>query len=149
MRVIFLIVLLCGALFYSYIAFENLNFLTRTGRLGPGFFPRMIGVSATILVLWALLEELRRPSQDDETEAVWQDVVVLMALAVGYAVLLRLFGGFVSTVIFLAVALSILNKGQHLRNAITAVLVPVAIYLLFDKVLNASMPPALFDLIPL
>ena len=28
----------------------------------------------------------------------------------------------------------------------TAVLVPAAVYLLFDRVLNASMPPALLDL---
>lgn len=149
MRVVFLIVLLGGALFYSYIAFENLNFMTRTGRLGPGFFPRMIGVLAMALALWALIEELRTRRDSDDDEGHWADVVVLIGLAIGYAVLLRLFGGFVATVIFLAAALSILNKGRRVQNAVIAVAVPVAIYLLFDKVLNASMPPALFDLVPI
>lgn len=149
MRLAFFIVLLCGAIFYSYIAFENLNFMTRTGRLGPGFFPRLIGVAAVALTLWALIEELRTRRESDDDEGHWGDVFVLIGLAVCYAVLLRLFGGFVSTVIFLAAALTVLNKGQMVRNAVISVAVPVAIYLLFDKVLNASMPPALFDLVPI
>ena len=149
MRAVFLLVLLAGAVFYSYVAFENLNFMTRTGRLGPGFFPRVIGVAAVALTIWALVEEWRTDRRDEDTAGLWTDVVVLIGLAVGYAVLLRVFGGFVSTVVFLAVALSILNREKLAQNAIIAVIVPVAIYLLFDKVLNASMPPALIEILPI
>lgn len=146
MRVIFLIVLLAGALFYSYVAFEELNFMTRTGRLGPGFFPRLIGVATIAVVVWALVDEFRNRQANEGTATQWREVAVLIALAFAYAVLLRLFGGFVATVIFLAAALSLLNRGHILQNAVIALAVPVAVYLLFDKVLNASMPPALFDL---
>ena len=73
-------------------------------------------------------------------------LALLMALALGYAVLLRLFGGLVATVIFLAVALSLLNRGKPLKNALISVLVPAFVYLLFDRILNANMPPALIDL---
>ncbi len=148
MRRVFLVVLLAGAIYYSYVAFADLNFLTRTGRPGPGFFPRLIGVTAAIMILWTLIEDLRQNEAERERSnpQAWKDVVLLMALAVSYAVLLRLFGGFVATVIFLGTTLMILNRGQLLKNVALSILIPGGVYLLFDRVLNANMPPALFEL---
>ena len=148
MRRVFLVVLLAGAIYYTYVAFADLNFLTRTGRPGPGFFPRLIGVSAILITLWTLVEELRKAESERvrSNPQAWKDVVLLMALALGYAVLLRLFGGFVATVIFLGVTLMILNRAQPVKNLILALVIPGGVYLLFDRVLNANMPPALFDL---
>lgn len=146
MRIAFLLVVLTGALFYTYVAFVDLSFLTRTGRLGPGFFPRIVGVAAVAVTLWALVEELRSRSVEEGSPQQWLDVATVIVLALGYAVLLRLFGGLVATFIFLAVALSVLNRGRHLRNAAVAVLVPSGVYLLFDRLLNANMPPALIAL---
>ena len=146
MRIAFTLVLLAGAIFYSYIAFTDLSFMTRTGRLGPGFFPRIVGVSAIVVTLWTLIDELRKQNVSDGDPNQWGDVVLLMVLGIGYAVLLRLFGGFIATFIFLVVALFFLNRGHHIKNLIIAVLVPSGVYLLFDQVLNANMPPALFAL---
>ena len=146
MRIVFLVVLLAGTIFYSYIAFSDLSFLSRTGRLGPGFFPRIIGVSAAIITLWVIIEEMRRGLIAEGTREQWQDVAILIALALGYAVLLKLLGGFVATLIVLAVTLSVLNPRRHITNALISGLLPAGIYLLFDKLLNASMPPALFEL---
>ena len=146
MRVIFLIVLLAGAVFYSYVAFADLGFLTRTGRLGPGFFPRVIGVSTVAFLLWAVIDELRSRAAAEGSAEQWRDVLTITALAIGYAVLLRLVGGFVATLLFLMGTLSVLNPGRYLQNAAIAVVVPVAVYLLFDRLLNANLPPALFDL---
>ena len=155
MRIVFLVAVLCAAIFYSYIAFVDLQFFNMRGRPGAGFFPRIIGVSMVIMTLWAIMDALRDrrtvaaggpPGADDAPDGRWRDFVLLMAMALGYAVLIRLFGGFVATVIYLGFALTLLNPGKHLTNALVAVLFPVAVYLLFDRVLNASMPPALFDL---
>ncbi|WP_299749483.1 tripartite tricarboxylate transporter TctB family protein, partial [uncultured Boseongicola sp.] len=63
-----------------------------------------------------------------------------------YAVLLRLLGGFPASVIYLGVALFFVNEGKHLQNAILAVVIPSTVYILFDRVLNANMPPALYNL---
>jgi len=146
MRIVFMLVLLAGALFYSYIAFIDLSFMTRTGRLGPGFFPRIIGVATVVVTLWVLVDEVRKRNLAEENVQTWRDVIVLMALALGYAVLLRLFGGFVATAIFLAVTLSIVNRGHLYKNMLIAILIPTGVYLLFDRFLNANMPPALFPL---
>lgn len=146
MRIVFTLVLLAGAIFYSYIAFSDLSFMTRTGRLGPGFFPRVIGIAAIVVILWTLVDELRARTASDDKNHHWGDVALLIALAIGYAILLRLFGGFIATLIFLFVTLFFLNPGQHLKNLIVSVAVPVGVYLLFDQLLNANMPPALFEL---
>ena len=147
MRIGFLVVLLAGAVFYSYVAFADLNFMTRTGRLGPGFFPRMIGGMAIVALIWVILDEMRSSTPQYEDDTRWSDVLVLMVLAVGYAVLLRLFGGFVATVIFLLVALALLNRGRHITNVAVSFLVPTGVYLLFDQLLNAGMPPGLFEIL--
>ncbi|NKX44542.1 tripartite tricarboxylate transporter TctB family protein [Roseicyclus persicicus] len=157
MRIVFLVALLGGAIFYTYIAFSDLNFMTRTGRLGPGFFPRLVGAAMVVMTFWAILDALRdrrmvaaggAPGPDDAPEGVWRDFLLLLGLAFGYAILVRLFGGFVSTVVYLIAALSLLNPGRHLQNALVAVIFPTGVYVLFDRVLNANMPPALFDILP-
>ena len=153
MRIVFLIALLGGAIFYTYIAFADLNFMTRTGRLGPGFFPRLVGLGIIVMTLWALLDALRdaRMATDGGVtaglaDARWRDFVLLVGLVLGYAVLIRLFGGWISTVAYLGLALSLLNPGKLLQNALVAVIFPTTVYLLFDRVLNANMPPALINL---
>jgi putative tricarboxylic transport membrane protein len=149
MRIAFMLTVLAGGIYYSYVAFEDLNFLTRTGRLGPGFFPRIVGVMIVVLTIWALTDTLRGGRDDPEAPGSWRDAAMLMALAIIFAVALKLFGGFVATVIYLALALSVLNRGKHLQNAVLSLVVPIAIYLLFDQLLNASMPPGLMKILPI
>jgi len=146
MRIVFLVVFLAAAIYYTYVAFIDLNFLTRTGRPGPGFFPRSIGILGILFILWTLIVDMRYSDSERTDPARWRDVVLLMALCLSYAVMLRLFGGFIATVIFLAITLMILNRGRLRQNAMVAILIPGGVYLLFDRVLNANMPPALFDL---
>ena len=50
-----------------------------------------------------------------------------MVMAVAYAVLIRVFGGFVATLVYLGVALVVLNPGRHVTNALVTVLFPVAV----------------------
>lgn len=155
MRIVFLLALLGAAIFYSYIAFFDLGFLTRTGRIGPGFFPRIVGGAMIVMTLWALVDALRdrraqaegaAPGPNDAPHGLWRDVIVLMLLVLGYAVMLRLFGGYVATVAYLGLALFTFNPGRPLQNAAVAVIFPSAVYLSFDRLLNANMPPALFTL---
>ncbi|PWK62511.1 tripartite tricarboxylate transporter TctB family protein [Roseicyclus mahoneyensis] len=159
MRIAFLLTVLGGAIFYTYIAFTDLGFMTRTGRLGPGFFPRVVGLGIVVFTLWALFDALRDARLSAQGAAVtgpgdahstgrWRDAATLMGLAVGYGILLPIFGGFVATVIYMLIALSIINSGKHLLNVILAIVIPAGVYLLFDRILNASMPPAMFDIIP-
>lgn len=142
MRIAFYLALLVGGGLYARVAFAELDFLTRSGRPGPGFFPRIIGASLIAATLWALLDSLRASERGSEEGGSLRDLVPLLALAIGYATLLRLTGWLPATFAFLAFALSFLNWGRHVQNASIAVGAPIGIYLLFDRLLNASMPPA-------
>lgn len=149
MRIAFMLFVLAAAVYYTSVAFLDLNFLTRSGRLGPGFFPRIVGTMMVLLTIWSLSDVLRAGRSDEPDSGRWRDVLMLMALSLIFAVTLRLFGGFIATVIFLALTLSVMNRGKPVQNALLSVLVPVVVYLLFDKVLNASMPPGLFEILPI
>ncbi|MEM8956263.1 MAG: tripartite tricarboxylate transporter TctB family protein [Pseudomonadota bacterium] len=146
MRLAFLFLVLAGAVYYTYVAFLDLSFLSRTGRLGPGFFPRIVGVAAIVMTVWVILDTLRESRAPDDESSTWGDLLVLMALVLGYAVLLRLFGGLIATVVYLGLTLSYLNRGRYRQNAILSLAIPGFVYLLFDRLLNANMPPALFDM---
>lgn len=146
MRIAFLFFVLAASIYYTYVAFVDLPFLTRSGRLGPGFFPRLVGVSLMMFTIWVLVDALREGREPEIDGSSWGDVLKLMALGLGYAVLLRLLGGFPATVIYLGLVLFFINPGRHLQNAILTVVIPSAIFLLFDRLLNANMPPALLEL---
>lgn len=140
MRVGFLLALLAGALFYSYVAFADLAFLSAAGRLGPGFFPRLIGVGLVLFCLLCLAQDVRRMRDDDTRSPYWPTILVIMALSAGMIGLFSLVGGTLAMGIFLLAALSALNRGHVVQNLAVAVLLPLGIYFLFDVWLNASMP---------
>lgn len=140
MRVGFLLALLAASLFYTYIAFAELAFMTKTGRLGPGFFPRIIGVLLVLFCLVGLRADVKRMRSDDIGSPFWPTITAIAVLSGGMILLFTLVGGTLAMAIFLLATLSILNRGHIVQNVAVAVLLPLGIYLLFDAWLNASMP---------
>ena len=140
MRVGFLLALLAASLFYAYVAFVELAFLGTTGRLGPGFFPRIIGVSLAVVCLLCLAQDIRRMRSDDTRSAFWPTIGVIAAFSAGMIWLFTLIGGTLAMAVFLLATLSVLNRGHVVQNVAIAVLLPLGIYFLFDVWLNASMP---------
>ena len=65
------ILLLAGG--YTWIAFAELALLSSAGRLGPGFFPRIVGGALVVLCAWSLATELRQ--RDRERHTAMQEVV--------------------------------------------------------------------------
>ncbi len=146
MRVAFLLACLFAGLFYSYIAFAELSFLSLTGRLGPGFFPRLIGVALVGLSLFSLVVEWRRADDGTAASPHWQIGGLVMLLTGVLVVLLSILGGVLAMVVFLLLSLSLLNRRHHIQNLVIALIFPAAVYLLFDVLLNASIPEGLLDL---
>jgi hypothetical protein len=140
MRVGFLLALLAGAVFYTYLAFAELAFLSTTGRLGPGFFPRIIGVALIAACLLGVAQDIRRMRSDEVGSAYWPPVVAVALLSAAMIWLFALVGGTLAMALFLLAALSILNRERLAQNLAVAVVLPLGIYFLFDVWLNASMP---------
>jgi putative tricarboxylic transport membrane protein len=145
MRLAFTAAILCLALLYTYWAFADLSFLSSTGRLGPGFFPRIIGVALIVGCLLTLAGDLRK-REAGAISSYWRTTLVVAALSGAFILVLNVLGGPLGMVVYMLVTLSVLNRGKVLQNVAVSIALPFALFLLFDVWLNASMPPGILGL---
>jgi putative tricarboxylic transport membrane protein len=152
-KLTFLGVLLLIFAVYTEMAM-GMEWRTPAGRIGPGFFPRILGFTAiAVTVAAGVREVLSRPSSKpvDKVEAAEEAAepdlgrhpVALLAFIVAAAVFVALFGvlgAALAGVLFLGVTLWFLDPEHHARAVIIAVAVPVLLYLAFQTGLNAGLP---------
>ncbi|HET6665934.1 MAG TPA: tripartite tricarboxylate transporter TctB family protein [Intrasporangium sp.] len=154
-RLVFLASLTVLAAAYTMMAFQ-MEWRIQNGQIGPGFFPRFVGVGIVVGCLAAIALTLsgRGPSDssadaaedaDFDAPADGRTAPMATVLAVGAMVIFFVFfevlGALLSSVLFLALLLTIVNPGRHRMNAAVSVLVPVGLYLLFEVLLDAGLPP--------
>ena len=144
MRAGFLLAVLALASGYTALAFTELTWLSSAGRLGPGFFPRIIGTSLVALCLYSLYAD--RSGTDGLSAPDWRAAGAVALLSGGFVALLNVLGGLLSMIAFMAAALYVFNRGRTLQNALVAIALPVCVYLLFRVWLNAAMPRGLLPL---
>lgn len=149
-KLVVFLVLLVVLVLYTRMAFQ-LEWVTKAGRIGPGFFPRIIGVLGSVLAALAVVQAWRNPTdesegfeEEDQGEAdLGRHPMVLLGVVLASAVFLVTFntlGAIVSGAIFCFAVLAYLNRGQWVVNAVLAIAVPLALYLLFQTALNAGLP---------
>ena len=144
MRAGFLAGVLLAAAGYTWLAFAELAWLSSAGRLGPGFFPRIIGVSLVALCAYSLL--IDRGAPRETLSPYWRTTVVLAALSALFVAALDVLGGLLSMIAFMAASLWILNRGRHVQNALLALVLPLCLYLIFRVWLNAAVPRGMLGL---
>ena len=152
-RTIFFAVLLVVMAVYTQMAFE-MEWRTAAGRIGPAFFPRIIGVLSLAIIVWGLVRSLLPGAVDDEDAVVDDDeageadlgkhpVPLLLVLAATAVFLLIFFvplGAIVACALFLLATLFLLNRRHPVTNVVIALVLPVLVYLLFQSALNAGLP---------
>jgi hypothetical protein len=144
MRAGFLGALLLLAGGYGYVAFAELSYLSSSGRLGPGFFPRIIGASLTVLCAYSLYAD--RGVAAEPLARFWRTLAAMVGLSAAFVLALELIGGLLSMIAFMAATLAFLNRGRHVQNALIALLLPIGVYLLFKVWLNAAVPRGMLPL---
>ena len=159
-RLLFLLVLTVVAVGYTVMAFD-MEWRLQNGQIGPGFFPRIVGVLTVI----GLLAEIARvllgrygssssastADADEEAELGIEGdgrtdarITAVMVGAMGLCyVLFEPLGALLASILFLALSLSVVNRGNHRQNALVSILVPVGLYLLFEVLLDSGLPPGL------
>ena len=140
LRAGFLLAILFLAGGYTYIAFAQLGYLSSAGRLGPGFMPRIYGVALVAMCLASLYADMKDRAADEPLAPGWRSAAVLALLAGVLVGLLEILGGLLSMIVFMAAALAIFNRARLLQNALIAVVLPLAIYLVFTVWLRSAMP---------
>jgi len=146
LRAGFLLALLFVSGWYTWIAFTELDYLSSAGRLGPGFFPRYIGAGLVALLVYSLVADLKGGAAEAAVSPLWRSAAVIALLSATFVGLLDLIGGLLAMIVFMAGSLCFLNRGRVLHNALVAILLPLAIYLLFSIWLNAALPRGLLPL---
>ncbi len=150
-KTVFLAVLLVVLVFYTEMAFE-LDWRTTAGRIGPGFFPRIVGAASLLITAWSLVAAIRDPEAEDEVVALEDEVgdadfgkhpkllTIMVVAMVAFTATLVSLGAIVSTAAFLILMLTLLNRGRTVLNVCIAVALPLGMYLLFQSLLNAGLP---------
>lgn len=150
-KVAFLVLLLVALAAYTEMAF-GMEWRTTAGRIGPGFFPRILGIAAMAVTAWTIVVALRAPADADEVVVLDDEtgdgdlgrhpgLLAVMVLAAGlFVATLVALGAVVASALFLFAMLWTLNRAHLVTNVLVAVGLPVALYLLFQTLLNAGLP---------
>ncbi len=152
-KLAFLGVILLAFAFYTEQAM-GMEWRTTAGRIGPGFFPRILGVTAMVVTIAALVTEYLTKPTDKALDAVeaaeeaaepdlGRHPVTLIAFTIAAAVFVGLFGilgAALSGILFLAATLWFLDPEHRIRSLVIAVAVPILLYLAFQTGLNVGLP---------
>ncbi|MQA77238.1 MAG: hypothetical protein GEV10_01940 [Streptosporangiales bacterium] len=146
---------------YTVLAF-GLEWRTHAGRIGPGFFPRIIGCAAFVAcaaaALWALRAQ-RRPAKEKATEddpsagdgaGTATDVrtmLLVVAAGVAYVVLLLPLGALLATALFMVTVLWLLDRRHPVRIVVVGLGTPAAAYLLLEVGLSVGLPKGLLPML--
>lgn len=138
--------IMCG---YSLLAFD-LAWGTEAGRIGPGFFPRIIGILGTLLALIALIKHMRRPSgAKSDHEAVSDEehtshhpflMAVIAAALTMFVTFFIPVGAPVTAALFLLLLYFLIDRRHYMRRVVLSLVFPVLLYFLFDVWLGAGLP---------
>lgn len=142
-RNIWLAGLLLVAVPYTVMAFD-MEWRTEAGRIGPGFFPRVVGVGLVCAILLALARSVREQRGANDGHAAGGEYRRTLLLIIGatvlFLVLLEPLGALVAAVGYMLAVLAALNPRRWVLNATVAVALPVGLYLLLQTWLNAGLP---------
>lgn len=141
MRFVFSLVFLTFSLLYTGYGIYSLDLVDSLGRLGPGFFPTMVGALLVITTAINGVGEYRqRHRESAQPGAHGRDVAVTAGLITLFLVLLPVLGSVLTILVFSGIYLYRFNKGQVVFNALYAVVFSVAVFALFEIVLQAGLP---------
>ncbi|WP_246945159.1 tripartite tricarboxylate transporter TctB family protein [Bacillus pinisoli] len=152
MKIVFSTFLFVLSLAYTQIAL-GFNFYNNS-RPGPGFLPTIVGILLVIFTGLTLYQQVKAYKQQkaenvasEETEkGESKDVAILIVLIALSVLLLNVLGGLIVMLLFVFANLHFFNKGKHLQNIITSVVVSTSIFLLFELWLNAGIPKGFLNL---
>lgn len=116
------------------------------GPQGPRFLPVVLAIAWILLAAVYLASAVaglarRRGGPVAERLDHVLRVLALVVALIAYAYILDFLGYLISTAVLFAVAAAILGSRNHIRDAVVAVGLTVAVYFLFTRGLNIYLPP--------
>jgi len=165
-RTVFFALLLVVLAGYLQMAL-GMEWRTPAGRIGPAFFPRIIGVLGLVLTLVALLMSLRPAvaeadragagaedaagSDDDDAGAADlgrhpRTMAIVTAATAAFIAAFTVLGAVVAAALYLLGCLFLLNRGRPVFNVVVSLGLALGLYLLFETALDVGLPAGVLPL---
>lgn len=149
---VFYLVVTAVLLGYTVMAF-GMDWRTDTGRVGPGYFPRILGVIGVAVAAFATIDSLRSRAAGAEDEAAEPAerhprlVVATCAGLAGFAAVMVPVGAIATGALLLIALLLLIDRTRPLRAVVLGVAFPIVLYVVFDILLNAALPSGILPFI--
>ena len=116
--------------------------------VGPRAFPLLVGIGMAVVAVIGVVQAFRDPvTGEGEDEGVhWRPVLLLIGTLALYAALLVPVGYWQATTLFFVAVARVLGSRKLVRDLAVGLLLALATYLLFDRVLGITLPPGLIRL---
>jgi putative tricarboxylic transport membrane protein len=116
--------------------------------VGPRAFPLLVGIGMAVVAVIGVVQAFRDPvSREGADEGVhWRPVLLLIGALALYAVLLAPVGYWQATTLFFVAVARVLGSRKLVRDLVVGLLLALATYVLFDRVLGITLPPGLIRL---
>lgn len=121
--------------------------------VGPRVFPLLVGAGMCLVSAIGVVQAFRGTDLEqieelrEEIRAThWPSVLLLVAALLGYALLLPPLGYWQTTAVFFVAVARVLGSRRLLRDAVVGLVLALAVYVLFDRLLGISLPPGIVRL---
>ena len=114
--------------------------------VGPRAFPLLVGVGMAVVAVIGVVQAFRDPVTGEGEGVHWRPVLLLIGALALYAVLLAPVGYWQATTLFFVAVARVLGSRKLVRDLIVGLLLALATYYLFDRVLGITLPPGLIRL---
>ncbi|NEW72429.1 tripartite tricarboxylate transporter TctB family protein [Streptomyces rapamycinicus] len=121
--------------------------------VGPRAFPLLVGVGLCVAASVAVVQAFRgsdpaltEQAREEARLTEWRPVAALLALLVGYLFALAPCGYWQSTAVLFALVARVLGSRRILRDALIGLVLALAVYFLFDRLLGIHLPPGIIRL---
>lgn len=133
-------------LFSAYVCYEAWHLGVGTWRKpGPGFLSFYVGIVLGMVSLFVLFEAGKgKPRPGKRNGSRWGSSVCFLSL-LGYVVLLKPLGFIPTTFLFISFLMKVVEGKSWRAAVLTASLVTLAAYGLFDVGLKSSLPRGVMD----
>lgn len=147
----FFILLICLA--YGYAAFFTMDGLLppimQRSPIWPSSFPKVLSIGAILMCLAILLNLEKVPAKEDTGDINLKrlgeykvgQAIILLALMVTYALLLRPIGFLAATFLFLTLGSYILGERRFVVMAVVSAIAAGSVWWLVDSVLGIFLSP--------
>lgn len=110
-------------------------------RMGPGFFPTILGILMAVLGVLVALPSISQKSPVVEIDRVgWRGLIIVLAAVLLYALLLLRLGFVVSLIVLIVLSAVASEEFRWKETIISVVVLGVASYLVFVKGLELQFP---------